>query len=360
MNEEAKRKLAQIRDLAESGDDEAVVDQINALMIEYPDDPEIGYVFMTVAMKNQGYDVILSIGPLMMNASRGLTRKAEIASYLSSAHFYSANYEEALIFQSKAFFFLCLAADAGVFINSKPREIITRFEDPKITDYLANLLHMLHEDGVRVGAFYGTLLGIIRDQKILPHDKDIDLICNITDLPKVVEWFEKNDYINAHADIFENLRSFKSRTVGICVDIFAAEITESKTKVGFAPIGYKGTDWEYIEVVPKVELVDFLFKGRKCFVPQEPENMLAALYGENWRTPDPYFIPFLEPVGVQDSGLRRFYAGLQILRSWLKGDYLRAIYGTKLLLEVDPFDPIFLNIRNSLSLSNVYWESQND
>ena len=359
-DEVLSKKLKEINELIAEKKDREVVDEINKLMIEYPDNPDVGHVFLVCAQKNEAFDAILASGLKIMNLSKGMLRKAEICAILSSAYFYTGHYEEALIHQTKAFVFLCMTADAGIFINEQKAKNLENFSDPKITDYLASLLHQLYSENVPAAAMYGTLLGIIREGKILPHDKDIDLVCNLSDLPEVVTWFENNGYRNAHADIFENLRSYKHKTAGIIVDIFAAEDIGELSKVGFVPKGYRGTDWEYSEIIPKVEFEEYQFKGGLCLVPKNPKQMLCALYGNDWKTPDPDFIPFLEPVGVQDSGLRRFYAGLQILKSWLKGNLKRAEKGAELMHQVDPFDPINLYVRRSLRASRMYWESKSD
>ena len=359
-DEVLSKKLNYINELIAEKKDREVVDEINKLMIEYPDNPDVGHVFLVCAQRNESFEAILASGQKIMNLSRGMTRKAEICAILSSAYFYTGLYAEALIHQTKAFSFLCMTADAGVYVNEQKAKNLENFADPKITDYLASLLHQLYSESVPVAAMYGTLLGIIREGKILPHDKDIDLVCKLSDLPRVVEWFETNGYINAHADIFENLRSFKNSKEGIIVDIFAAEDVGELSKVGFAPKGHRGTNWEYIEIIPKVEFEKFEFKGELCLVPKNPRQMLCALYGDNWETPDPDFIPFLEPRGIQDSGLRRFYAGLQILKSWLKGNIKRAAHGAELMYKVDPYDPINLYVMRSLKATQMHWESQID
>ena len=357
MEDEKSRRLQQIIELAENGHDREVVDEINALYQEYPDDVEIGFVWLKVAEKNHGYHQVLVVGTRLLRQSKGLSRKAEISALMSTAAFYESDYENAAVYQLKAFFFLCMMADSDAFITQQKKDAKTTFSTEDANKYLAELLTDLKKAGLRCAPIYGTLLGLQRNGKIIPHDKDIDIICDSSIFEEVKLYFYKSGHVLAHADIFENFISFKHPHHAICVDVSSAHTTPKKTLLGFTPKGFATTTWKYEDVVESIRFTESTLSGNPIFSIENPTEFLKAVYGDDWEIPMPNYIPFLDSKASVDSGLRRYYANLQILRRWLNGDIENALRGSKLLSDIDPYDATNLYVQSSLIKTVDYFNS---
>ena len=358
MEDDKSQKLTQIKELAESGNDRRVVEEINSLYLKYPHDPDVGFVWLTVAQKNQGHKQVVENGKRLLKLSKGLSRKAEISALMSTASFYDSNYDDAVVYQLKAFFFLCMMADSDAFITQRKPDIRDNFSTEDANQYLASTLTGLKKNGLKCAPIYGTLLGIQRNGKIIPHDKDIDIICESSIFEEVKEYFYNSGHVLAHADIFENFISFRHPQSAICVDVSSAHTDPEKTLLGFTPKGFSTTTWKYEDVVPSIRFNETTLSGKEIYSIENPIEFLQAVYGDEWEIPQPNYIPFLDSKASVDSGLRRYYANLQILRRWLRGDITNALRGSILLSKIDSFDATNLYVQTSLLKTMEYFRSE--
>lgn len=152
----------------------------------------------------------------------------------------------------------------------------------------------------------GTLLGIVREGKLLGHDLDIDTAVIIEaedDIQKVTEKLIQNGCVHKYRYIVDG--------IGIVEDSF--NIGGVKFDVNYYQhngendicyLGYKKPDQNYEEgtmnVVslscPKIKnVVKIQVNGREINVPVCPEQYLANRYGDNWRVPDKDYIYWKGP-----------------------------------------------------------------
>ena len=173
------------------------------------------------------------------------------------------------------------------------------------------LMDRLAALGHRVFLNSGTLLGVIRDGGLLPHDDDIDLVLLFAaaDYAEAAEhWFEIRAELEAEGLVREEV-SFspgcKLDAGGVVeVDLFPGWFD----RMGTAHIYPYSNGALYAEHILPL---------RPCAVtghplPRNPERVLACNYGEGWRTPDPLyrfpwkqqkrrFRPFRDALGLRQS-----------------------------------------------------------
>ncbi len=160
-----------------------------------------------------------------------------------------------------------------------------------LLDATEAVLEALRSTGVEPFVAYGTLLGAVREGKVLGHDSDADL-----------------GYVSRHSNPVDVAReSFEiqrqlaregweiSRYSGASFKIY---VTESDVRRGLDVfggfldagrlhlMGEIGTEFEHDWIYP---LGTAELDGRKVPVPARPEKLLEATYGPGWQVPDPAF-----------------------------------------------------------------------
>lgn len=140
---------------------------------------------------------------------------------------------------------------------------------------------------------YGTLLGIVRDNALLPADDDLDVAyvsmarersTIVLERRVVLEALRTLPGVDAH-DLSGGVFSVSVRREGLSsfeFDLFTAYETERGLEMFMAPPGIAETDW----VLPTQKRK---FLDATVPVPNDPEAVLAWLYGEGWSVPDPSY-----------------------------------------------------------------------
>jgi hypothetical protein len=155
------------------------------------------------------------------------------------------------------------------------------------------LIEWMRSRGQELFVTGGTLLGPVRDGRIMPGDDDVDLAYlsrhhNPSDI--VLESFELERAL--HSQGYETVRHSAGHLQLLFpgadgrdrfyLDIFTYFITGGWLHGTFHAR-------ERAEKVPIFPLRTLTVNGRKLPAPADPEAMLAAIYGPGWRTPDPAF-----------------------------------------------------------------------
>lgn len=180
----------------------------------------------------------------------------------------------------------CLDAEAFRNLQDKGHAVI---------EFIQNTL----EDKVFFYFDCGTLLGIVREGKLLKHDNDIDIAVRAyekEDITKVRELFLKKGC--------KLVRSFSIEGIGIVEDafgIYGYQFDVFYIKHGspkdYYFLMYKGAETQGIEsqwnvmrlyFTPVLSLKKIDFEGLSINVPENAEFHLQEKYGD-WRTPNKYF-----------------------------------------------------------------------
>ncbi|CAN5172456.1 hypothetical protein BH09ACT11_BH09ACT11_02950 [soil metagenome] len=163
----------------------------------------------------------------------------------------------------------------------------------EIMDQVEHLLTVLREDcGVPAYISYGTLLGAVRDGRLIGHDNDIDLsyVSSHTSPVDVArEAFRVERCLVAHGWAVRrgsgariNVRVRMSDGSMRFIDVFTSHWVDG--------VYYQPSDTGFeLETEAILPLGEVTLMGRTFPAPADPERLLALTYGPNWRTPDPSF-----------------------------------------------------------------------
>lgn len=149
-------------------------------------------------------------------------------------------------------------------------------------------LRTLRRAGYEVFLNSGTLLGVVRDERLIDHDDDIDLavMLNATTAEEAAAEWKTLRQTLITLDLFEaDVRGmpavYKLRPAGnIEIDLFPAWLENDRAYVYPHTPGSLGIE----DVMP---LQPCALTGQA--IPAVPERMLAENYGKDWRNPDPLF-----------------------------------------------------------------------
>ncbi|WP_137168118.1 discoidin domain-containing protein [Salinimonas lutimaris] len=155
----------------------------------------------------------------------------------------------------------------------------------KVVRELSWLLSVFN-DKLGIAAFIssGTLLGVVRDGQLIPHDDDVDIcyISNETTEQGILA--EREAMVRALTE--EGCRVAPSGIAhywcttpgGQAIDLFTGYVQQNECFMN--PIGSVSK----ADVLP---LQDKFFHGHNLKLPANPEPLLQLNYGPNWRYPDP-------------------------------------------------------------------------
>ncbi len=163
----------------------------------------------------------------------------------------------------------------------------------ELLDVCSTLLEVLQEQaGVPSFVVYGTLLGAVRDQRLIKHDNDIDL-AYLSRCPHPVDVAREGLRIERilrdagyevrrGSGVRLNVRVKLSDGSLRGIDVFTAHWVEG---VLYMPSD-TGFRLPQDTILPLGE-VDL--HGHPMPAPNRPEPLLAATYGQGWKKPDPAF-----------------------------------------------------------------------
>jgi len=161
-----------------------------------------------------------------------------------------------------------------------------------LLDATESVLAALRDAGLDPFLAYGTLLGAVREGRVLGHDSDADLgyVSRFsTPVDVARESFRVQRTLAEHG--WSTTRysgaAFKVTVspepgVAIGLDVFGGFLDAGRLYL----MGEIGTEFDdgWIHPLGRSEL-----NGRSMPVPARPEKLLEAMYGAGWRVPDPAF-----------------------------------------------------------------------
>jgi len=173
-------------------------------------------------------------------------------------------------------------------LSSEDRGVIDELMDEviRVMDVLR------YKAGVPAYICYGTLLGAVRNGKLIGHDNDID-IAYVSEHPHPVDVVregyrvervlrDEGWVVRRGSGVRLNVRLKLSDGSMRFVDVFTSHWVEGVLYIP-SDTGFR-LPRETILPLRTIELM-----GRQVPAPADPDRLLAATYGPQWRVPDPSF-----------------------------------------------------------------------
>lgn len=163
----------------------------------------------------------------------------------------------------------------------------------ELMDEVVRVMDVLRDKaGVPAYICYGTLLGAVRNGKLIGHDNDID-IAYVSEHPHPVDVVREGYkvervlrdagwVVRRGSGVRLNVRLRLSDNSVRFVDVFTSHWVEGVLYIP-SDTGFR-LPRDTILPLTTIELM-----GRKVPAPADPETLLAATYGPHWRVPDPSF-----------------------------------------------------------------------
>lgn len=164
-------------------------------------------------------------------------------------------------------------------------------EKQEYVGFAVDVMNCLRQLNDNVCFGFGSTLGIVRDQQLIPHDDDADVLIG----------FEQSEVpsLNQGLAMIEDCLRSKGFIVlgeytsyrwvlppsgkGSKLDAFVGLI-ESDDSVSWYP-GKRGALTREMMFPPSYRT----FHGHDCPIPRQPEAYLEQIYGKDWRVPNPHF-----------------------------------------------------------------------
>ncbi|MEO5343709.1 MAG: LicD family protein [Gammaproteobacteria bacterium SHHR-1] len=205
----------------------------------------------------------------------------------------------------------------------------------KTLDYLAR-------QGFVAFATGGTLLGLVREGRLLATDKDLDIATPMAQFAQVAQsLLQRGWQPNPIPLQLSNFRSFIDPVSGITFDLVGSEYDAERKRVlgGWWPEGLPREHGRLLQFTPF--RLERKTQGKlNIWVIPEPDTLLSELFGPHWRLPDPDAISQFEtPALVAHNAFSHCLGYLRLLEAWLAGKQARFARLTQVLQQLDPDDP---------------------
>lgn len=161
--------------------------------------------------------------------------------------------------------------------SDKFTNTLKRYDVKQASENLRIFFDTANSHKFKCWLMFGTLLGYVRDNRLIEHDCDIDIGCLHSELdyfiPVLLD-LEKSGFELIRANEQDMLFSFIYK--GVYIDLYAFK---NKSDNQLACYGYRMDEKDTIDL----QVVDFV--GTKVAVPSNPTKLLEKWYGTDWKTP---------------------------------------------------------------------------
>lgn len=200
----------------------------------------------------------------------------------------------------------------------------------------------LKQVGLHAFPTAGTLLGLERTGQLLPNDKDVDIGIDWSQMDAAISHLTAQGWQEERASYgMINPRCFRhpsSLVLDLCG--YATEQTTGETISGLwmSDIPF---DWNRITRFPAIQLIRKQSAFGVIWYPRQPEQLLAALYGSEWQTPDAHFDTIVcAPNLLNDSWLYYCQAYARLYNAWQQKRYPKMQAMLQVLTRFRPKDTL--------------------
>lgn len=327
---------------------------LEPLIKEQPLSQDVARLWCALAMRTNRAAEALSCAAKVYTHVQGDFYKAHWAHVLGSANFMLLDLPSAQShFENSLNHLMTLAKSGKVPPQKKDPEVRQSgnnvFVSGKAETLLWTTCAQLADQGIPAFPYAGTLLGLVRNNRLLESDKDIDIAVWMESWGACCAALEQAGWVRSSMRIdYANYRDYIHPELGITLDVCGLQkISDQQITGGFALPGYS-SEYQRISVFPSFDLVQRATEYGKVWFPRQPEIILTAFYGD-WRTPNPYWDTVVSALNLKHfSLLVRCYAYHRLVQNWLTGDLTKAwSYAHQVALK-DPDDMLALRSRQWL------------
>lgn len=354
MGNELIELLKQAQHFIQTGDFAEAGNILDPLKNAHPRSPDIARLWCALAMRTGRATEIPAYATDIYAAAQGDFKKAHWAQITGTAYFLQPELNQARAYFQKAITHLTELAKTGKAPAKKkhanaPESQENIFASGKAEQLLWATCAELASQGIPAFPFAGTLLGIVRDGRLLDFDKDLDIAVWLESWEACCQALEKMGWRKVSMGLpYSNYRDYVHTEMGISLDLCGLQRRNAQQIVGGFSLPGQPADYQRVSLFPLFELTERATNCGKVWFPQPPEKILDAFYGD-WRTPNPYWDTVISARNLEKFTLLvRCYAYHRLAQRWLSGDLAKAwSYAHQIALR-DPDDLIVLRARQRL------------
>lgn len=226
------------------------------------------------------------------------------------------------------------------------------FDSAAAEQVLWEVLEQLADAGVHAFATAGTLLGLEREGRLLPFDKDLDIGVPYHEIQTARDLLLQSGWQLAVAPrgMINPIMLHNGRGLALDLCGFMADPESGATLGGFW-LSDAPTDWQRVTWYPVLHLdKQPSAAGRMVWAVTNPQAWLAALYGPSWRVPDADFDTVIAAHNLRGFALlTQCYAFSRIYNSWIQGQLKKAASLVQHAVRHMPNDTLLLAVQQCLA-----------
>lgn len=327
---------------------------LNPLKREHPLSSDVARLWCSLAMKSGRIVDIPAYAANIYATVQGDYQKARWAQLMGAVSFLQLDLTVAHSHFTAAINHLTAVAKSGK-VPAKRKQVSEQtsqeniFASGKAERLLWSTCAELASQGIPAFPFAGTLLGIVRHERLLDFDKDLDIAVWIESWDACCKALEKMGWRKVPMGLdYSNYRDYVHSEIGITLDLCGLQHRDDQQIVGGFSLPDYPAEYQRVSVFPAFSLVERTTEFGKVWFPHPPEKILTAFYGD-WRTPNPLWDTVISALNLEKFTLLvRCYAYHRLTQRWLAGDLAKAwSYAHQIVLK-DPDDVTILRARQWL------------
>lgn len=208
---------------------------------------------------------------------------------------------------------LSVPADHEGFVRKYRTELLSGFyqkhevqfdseSERQAVKFMHENVKVMNESGIDFWIEGGTLLGALRDKKLIPWDHDLDFGMKYTteeQMKRLIRKLRRHFYVSVRSfpktskiwqlGKYRVLKIFPRKNFifkeDLCLDLFVyyeGKLPDSN-EVVYKYVVWDRNAYHRKEFLDNIESIEFY--GGEVPVPGNPEKFIEVKYGENWRTP---------------------------------------------------------------------------
>lgn len=242
---------------------------------------------------------------------------ADAFSWLADIHYQAGHFQEA---------FSCKFRALELFpVHHVQRtEALPAFDPDSALQALRDLSAMLHSWGLCFFPMAGTLLGLVREGALLPHDRDVDIgvFRPEAGMPDIAERIRAHPGLILRRDARPGGRYYAIFHQGIAIDLFVHDPAGPDHLLCGVSDTPGDIEWKYT----RFGLSEMRIAGSLWPVPEDPRRYLRETYGTNWQQPDKGFASAISSPALHDVDpfARAYYALARARKALLTGNRSKA------------------------------------